>query len=427
MKSRIFQVMVWSTISAAFIGPGTVTAALKAGISFKLELLWAIPFSILACFILQETVSRITISSGLSIGAAIEKRIGKISGMNIHRMLVFMIIFGCAAYQAGNLAGAAKGLEMVSGLNPSLVITVIVLVSFLLLYSGKTGIITSVLTTLVITMALLFGYIAIKSGMLDMETVKHLAVPSMPDGSSLLVIALIGTTIVPYNLFLGSSLSMGKDLSLTRIGLSLSIILGGLITVFVLLTGTLINDEFSFEAVKRYLEESESQWAGFGFSIGLFAAGFTSSLTAPLAAAFTFNSLSKKLNDQAVANKANRWIWMAVLFSGAAFALMNYDPVLVIILAQAFNGLILPFVAFYIYLIIHDKSQIESRYRNNQPYNALSFLVILITIYLGLFHLSGLLTGKWVLFQMIFPALVTAMIGIYLVYQTTIGSAKNGG
>ena len=55
--SRFWNVLFWSVIAAAFIGPGTVTTAASAGTSFGYSLLWALAFSTLAC-LLDAGVSR---------------------------------------------------------------------------------------------------------------------------------------------------------------------------------------------------------------------------------------------------------------------------------------------------------------------------------------------------------------------------------
>ena len=53
-RSGLGGVLFWSVISAAFIGPGTVTTAAAAGAGHGLTLLWALVFSTLACIVLQE-------------------------------------------------------------------------------------------------------------------------------------------------------------------------------------------------------------------------------------------------------------------------------------------------------------------------------------------------------------------------------------
>ena len=56
---RIASILVWSAIAAAFIGPGTVTAAASAGAGFGLSLAWAVLFSGVATYVLQEFAARL--------------------------------------------------------------------------------------------------------------------------------------------------------------------------------------------------------------------------------------------------------------------------------------------------------------------------------------------------------------------------------
>ena len=45
-------------IAAAFIGPGPITTAARAGSDFGFTLAWALAFSVGACFVLQEAAGR---------------------------------------------------------------------------------------------------------------------------------------------------------------------------------------------------------------------------------------------------------------------------------------------------------------------------------------------------------------------------------
>ena len=110
LKSKIGTVLFWSVISAAFIGPGTVATAASAGVNYKLDLVWVLVFATFACIILQESAARITIGSGLTLGQAIAKRFGNEKWKVV---LGFAVIFGCAAYEAGNFLGATSGISLI--------------------------------------------------------------------------------------------------------------------------------------------------------------------------------------------------------------------------------------------------------------------------------------------------------------------------
>ena len=383
---RISQIFFWSVISAAFIGPGTIATAMNAGSKYQLDLIWAVIFSIFACIILQESVSRITISSGLSLGEAIQKKYGRRGILNFNILLTLAVIFGCMAYQAGNITGAVRGIQLaVSGQKTGIVL-VIFLFAFSLMWIERLKLITGILSILVSIMAVLFLLLTLKSDYTIFDLALSFINPKIPDSSSILIIGLIGTTIVPYNLFMGSGLSKNRDLISTRFGLISAITLGGLITIFIVITGTIIQDEFNFQTISSTIQTKMGSWGTYLFAIGLFAAGFTSSVTAPLAAAITARTLVPNSSDNR--NKSiYRLTWIIVLCIGTLFSLLNYNPVLIIIVAQVVNGLILPFVAISIFFVINDKKIITGNNRNGVVANLVLMLIVGIMIFLGVFHL----------------------------------------
>jgi Mn2+/Fe2+ NRAMP family transporter len=111
------------------------------------------------------------------------------------------------------------------------------------------------------------------------EVLAAAVIPRFPEGSLLLVIGLIGTTIVPYNLFLASGIGQGQRLAEMRTGISVAVGIGGLISVAILLVGTAVPGTFSYEALLAAITGIGGGWLGYLFGIGLFAAGFTSAIT----------------------------------------------------------------------------------------------------------------------------------------------------
>lgn len=383
---RISQIFFWSVISAAFIGPGTITTALKAGSNNQLDLIWAVLFSILACIILQESVSRITITSGLTLGEAIQQKYGKTGILNFNKLLTLAVIFGCIAYQAGNITGAVRGVQLALNGPKTGIVLSIFFFAFSLMWIERIKLITGILSIMVSIMALLFLFLSLKTDYTLSDLSLSFIQPRIPNSSSLLIIGLIGTTIVPYNLFMGSGLSRNKDLKSTRFGLISAILLGGLITILIVITGTIIQGGFSFDTISSTIESKTGTWGKYAFAIGLFAAGFTSSVTAPFAAAITARTLIPNSNIKQQ-KSIYRLTWIIVLSIGTFFSFLDYHPVLVIILAQAINGLILPFVGISIFFVINDKQIIKGNNRNSLLANIILLLIVGIVIFLGIFHL----------------------------------------
>jgi Mn2+/Fe2+ NRAMP family transporter len=383
---RISQIIFWSVISAAFIGPGTITTALKAGSNYQLDLVWTVMFSILACIILQESVSRITITSGLTLGEAIQKKYGKRGALNFNIILTIAVIFGCIAYQAGNITGAVRGVQLAFSGPKIGIVLVIFIFAFSLMWIERIKLITGILSILVSIMALLFLLLSLKTDYSITDMVLSFVQPKIPDSSSILIIGLIGTTIVPYNLFMGSGLSKNKDLKSTRFGLITAILIGGVITILIIITGTIIQGEFNFETISSTIHLKTGFWGTYAFAIGLFAAGFTSSVTAPFAAAITAKTLISNSNSKHQ-KSIYRLTWIIVLCVGTFFSLLDYHSVLIIILAQAINGLILPLVAISIFFVINDRNIISGNNRNNAVANLVLILIIGVVIFLGIYHL----------------------------------------
>ena len=389
--NRLLNILFWSIISAAFIGPGTITTAASAGARYQFTLLWALLFSTVACLILQEASARITIVSEKNLGQAIRYQFHR----RVERLLVISlvsgaIILGCAAYEAGNILGGVAGALLAIPLSRSQMTLLVGLLAGLLLWFGKTRRVAQFLGGLVGLMGIAFLSTALSLKPSVSELLRGTLRPAFPAGSGLLVLGLIGTTVVPYNLFLGSGIARGSKLPEMRFGLSIAILLGGIISMGVLVVGSAVQGLFSFEALSATLAGALGDWARFFFALGLFAAGFSSAITAPLAAAITARSLFERPDGLSWDEKgrAFRGVWLGVLAVGVLFGLADIKPIPAIILAQALNGVLLPFVAVFLLIAVNDRSLMGDDAINGAVANSLMSIVVAITVVLGL---SGIL------------------------------------
>jgi Mn2+/Fe2+ NRAMP family transporter len=216
--------------------------------------------------------------------------------------------------------------------------------------------------------------------------VRGTFLPSLPEGSALLVLGLIGTTVVPYNLFLGSGIAAGQKLGELRFGLTVAVLLGGLISMGILVVGTVITGPFSFQALSGALAGQLGSWAAYFFAIGLFAAGFSSAITAPLAAAITAKGLFDTGGDSRWHERSFRYrgVWLVVLLTGVVFGLIGVRPIPAIILAQALNGILLPFVAIFLFLVVNDRALMGDEGINHFVSNICMGVVVAVTIVLGI-------------------------------------------
>ncbi len=391
-RERFLPILFWSVITAAFIGPGTVTTCAAAGARYGFDLLWALVFSTCACLVLQEAAGRLAIVSGLDLGRAIRTRFRGGAARFLALLLVLGgVVVGCAAYEAGNILGAVSGAALGVPVPPALVTLIIGAAAGLLLWFGTTGAVARLMGVVVAFMGVAFLVVALRIAPAPSALLSGAFLPSWPAASGVLVLGLVGTTVVPYNLFLGSALARGRTLADLRVGLGVAIPLGGMISMAILVVGSTVEGPFDFGALGVALAGRLGGWGGPFFAFGLFAAGFTSAITAPLAAALTARGLfaSDPAGAWAECSWRYRSVWGAVLASGIAFGLSGVKPIPAILIAQALNGLLLPFVGIFLLLILNDRDLLGDEGLNGAFANVVMGTVVGLTLLLGLWRGIG--------------------------------------
>ena len=412
--SKFKSILLWSLISAAFIGPGTVTTASSAGYNEGYALLWCLAFAILACFMVQEACARLAIHTQLSLPQALLK-ISK--NAPLVRGAIYLtgavVLIGCIAYQGGNLMGAKAGIQLFFPGMDGIMLTALALLVFLILRRNNFNFASTFLSIVVGIMGLTFLIIVFKSPH-NWSEVSQGFVPKITQGNSLLALGLIGTTIVPYNLFLGAGLGKNETIGNMRFGLLISLIIGGLISMAILINGNMVTGTFSFPQIGASLLPYLGSAGPVLFGVGLFAAGFTSAVTAPMAAGLVAKGFSGTESD-----KVFRFTWMGVLFAGLLFSLLSIKPIPLIIIAQALNGMILPFAIMMVwYCINHPK--ILGKNTPGLFYNGIFTVVGTLINILGFNGMASQIE-KWFQLELSFayPAflgatLTFAMIGIII-------------
>jgi Mn2+/Fe2+ NRAMP family transporter len=377
-------------VAAAFIGPGTVTTASVTGAEFGYALLWTLAFSIMATIMLQEMSARLGLVSGEGLGEALREQF---DNQIVEYVSIFLVVgaigVGTAAYEAGNILGGAAGLATVTGISSTVWGVLMGVVAGGLLYTGRYKLIERALVGLVIVMALSFVASAILIGP-DLGAIAAGFVPGIPSGSPYLITGLIGTTIVGYNLFLHASNVQERwngpeDIGYSRIDTILSITVGGLITITVMVTaaaafepGTQISD---IGRMAEQLQPLAGPYAKLFFSIGIFAAGFTSATTAPLAGAWaTTGALGWDSDLQSTRFRA---IWGTILSVGVLSVLLGGSPVQIIVFAQVLNGVLLPIVAIFL-IYAMNQTDLLGEYTNGTVTNVLGAIVTIIVVGLGI-------------------------------------------
>lgn len=382
-------------VAAAFLGPGTITTASTAGAGNGFQLLWALIFGIAAAMVLQEMNARLGVVTREGLGEALRTTFDNAAMKATAVVLVVSAIgVGGAAFESGNITGAAIGIESVIPLPQTLWSVLIAAIAGALLWSGTYQAIERVLIGLVIVMSVVFLITAVMVRP-DLGSLLGGFVPTIPSGALLTIVALVGTTVVPYNFFLHASsvqekwsedVPTDRALSGARFDTIASIGLGGLVTLAVLTTaaaaffqeGASIEDAGTMATQLEPLLGPAAKWF---FATGLLAAGVTSTITAPLASSYAICGVLGWGRD--LRSARFRAVWAVTLLVGLVFAIVGGSPVQAIVFAQATNGILLPIVAIFL-LIVMNRSDLLGRHANATLANVAGGIVVLIATGLGI-------------------------------------------
>jgi Mn2+/Fe2+ NRAMP family transporter len=385
-------------VAAAFIGPGTVTTCTLAGANFGFALIFSLLFAVLTTLILQEMTGRLSLASGKDLGQSLRE-------YPQHRwtQILFILItlssitIGCAAYEAGNIIGGSLGLEMITGVPQKIWVVFISLAAVFLLGQQKYRLVERFLIVLVFLMSISFLATAIIMRP-DMGAILRGFIPSFPENSLFLVLALVGTTVVPYNLFLHSSAVKEKWSSTERLkdvrkDLVLSISLGGLISISIVITSAMafFAKGIAIESGAQMASQLEPLYGSVAkalFGIGFFAAGISSAVTAPYAAAFASSGVLGWKEGQK--SKKFHAVWLGVILVGLAVSLFNFSPIVVIVFAQVTNGLVLPVASIFLLIVLNSR-RILGDAVNTWKKNILGGAIVAIVSLLGLWNILKLL------------------------------------
>ena len=373
-------------VAAAFVGPGTITICTRAGAGYGYMLLWAMLLSMIATVVLQEMAARLGLVTGNGLSKILRNTIStRWIKWAMILLIISAIFIGNAAYEAGNISGGAIGLAVLSGAawyHP----VIIGICAFVLLWLGNYKVLERVLVGLVLIMGVSFIAVAIVIKPDLVAIVKGLTTPQLHDENLLLVLGLVGTTVVPYNLFLHASLVREKwqsdtDLKYVRWDTIISVILGGLVSMAIIIAATALQDTGVDSPVDlaRSLEPIYGSFSTYIFSVGIIAAGITSAITAPLAAAYVVKGCLGW--EAGLKSMKFRAVWILILGIGVLFSSLGLKPLEVITFAQIANGLLLPIMAIVLLWLVN--TSVLGRYKNNIWLNIPAVGVVLISLFLG--------------------------------------------
>ncbi len=385
-------------IVGSFIGPGTVTSSTKAGADYGFQLFWCIIFSVIAVIIMQGMAARLGIVTQMGLA---ENLIKDFEDRPVLRNLLcglvaVAITIGGFAYMSGDLTGTAIGISALTGISTRIIapawgLCILLLLSFAgdaLKYLEK------LLGACVIIMAVVF-LVTVFVVKPDVSSLLAGCVPNVPKGGLMTCLSLIGTTVVPYNMFLHAASAKRTwhttdELPLCRFGTNIPMIIGGIVTGAIMVTAATVMQGMPVRNamdMSIQLEPTLGIYAKPFMAIGLVAAGVSSAVCTPMGVSYVLAGLFGWKTNRS--DKRYTITNFLVLITGIIIAGAGFNPIALIMTAQGVNGIVLPVVVgVTIYLTARRK--IMGEFANSTLENILGTGIFIISLILGVSSIISL-------------------------------------
>lgn len=91
-------------------------------------------------------------------------------------------------------------------------------------------------------------------------------------------------------------------------------------------------------------------------------------------------------------NKKYKMVFSLVIIIGIITSALGFEPLEVLLIAQALNGLILPIIAIFIMVVIN-KRGLMGEFKNSTALNIAGWIVTAVVTFLGAYSLIDALTS----------------------------------
>lgn len=370
-------------ITAALVfGPGSLTVISKLGAGYGNAFLWVIGIAAFFMIVFVSMAIRIGLATEVSLLTTIRKRWGKPVSVFIG-ISIFLVV---ASFQAGNTVGAGIAFSELSGTSITPWVLLVTGISISLLYfKSFYKILEKVMLLLVSVMFISFlGTLLIIQP--DFMSIISGFVPSLPEGSMLLAIALVASSFSIVGAFYQSYLVQEKKWKKSQVkqatteGISGIVVLGVIGSLILICAGSVLyplDVQINSAAdMGLAIEPLFGRFATVLFMIGLFGASF-SSLIGNATIGGTLLSDALGFGSQ-LSNRVTRLFIMLVMIVGAVVAIwFGGIPLDLIVFAQGVTIFIVPFIGIILFMTANSK-EIVGDLRNRSVTRLLGAIGILI-------------------------------------------------
>ena len=194
-------------VTVGFIDPGNWASNFAAGADFGYSLLWVITLSTIMLIVLQHNVAHLGIVTGLCLSEAATKYTPKW----VSRPILGTAVLASISTSLAEILGGAIALEMLFDIP---IIWGSLLTAFfvtIMLFTNSYKRIERSIIAFVSVIGLSFLY---ELFLVDIDwplAARSWVIPSIPEGSLLVIMSVLGAVVMPHNLFLHSEVVQSRE------------------------------------------------------------------------------------------------------------------------------------------------------------------------------------------------------------------------
>lgn len=375
-------------VTVGFIDPGNWAANIATGSSFEYTLLWIVTLSTLMLIILQHNVAHLGIATGLCLSEAASIYIKPA----ISKPILYFAVLASVSTSLAEILGGAIALNMLFKVPVKIGAVFVTVFVLIMIFSHSYKKIEKWIIAFVSIIGLSFLY---EIFLVDVDWVKagiSWVRPSIPDGSMLLLMSILGAVVMPHNLFLHSEIIqsrqwnlqdekiINKQLKYEFADTILSMIVGWAINsaMIILAAATFFKNNVKVDELQQaasLLHPLLGNNASVVFAMALLFAGIASSITSAMAGGSIVSGISGEPYD--IKDNHTRWGVIISLVGALLIIFFIRNPFKGLILSQVFLSIQLPFtVGIQVYLTSSKK--VMGKYANS---TFLKVLLLIITVF----------------------------------------------
>jgi len=375
-------------VTVGFIDPGNWAANIATGSEFGYTLLWIVSLSTIMLIILQHNVAHLGIATGLCLSEAATIYLKPW----ISKSVLSFAVLASVSTSLAEILGGAIALNMLFDVPIKIGALLVTAFVIIMLFSNSYQKIEKWIIGFVSVIGLSFLY---ELFLVDVDWVQagiSWVKPSIPQGSILLIMSVLGAVVMPHNLFLHSEIIQSRQWNLQDekiIKKQLRFEFAD--TLFSMIIGWAINSAMillaaatffangqqvsQLEQAEKLLEPLLGTNASVIFAVALLFAGVASSITSGMAGGSIVSGMSREPYD--IKDNHSRFGVIISLVGALIIIFFIGDPFKGLILSQVFLSIQLPFtIAIQIYLTSSKK--VMGKYANSR------FLITILSVIAGI-------------------------------------------